>query len=198
MPAKTAEVNLLDHDDFSQSPLGRIVSWATTYGRYIMVTTEIVVLLAFISRFSLDRKLTDLNEQITQKQAIIEANQSFEKDFRLLQEKLSQVKSLMVGQSLYTEVLEAFRKTMPEAVYVQAIEINKEGLTTTGVSATTQGFTNFLANLQTLKQFSEINLGDVKRTNVSGIQFQISAKFPKAKPTQKNTTTQTTGKDVIK
>ena len=66
MPAKTVDVNLLEKDDFSESPIGRIVTWAITYGRYIMILTEIVVLLAFISRFSLDRKLTDLNEAIGQ------------------------------------------------------------------------------------------------------------------------------------
>src|SRR3989344_3425468 len=68
------DINLIGEGDFSRTPIGRIVTWATTYGRYIMILTEIIVLLAFISRFSLDRKLTDLKEEITQKQAIIETN----------------------------------------------------------------------------------------------------------------------------
>ena len=78
MPADSIRINLLGQQDLEHTPWGRIVSWATTYGRYIMITTEIMVLLAFISRFSLDRKNTDLTEEVTQKQAILEANTSFE------------------------------------------------------------------------------------------------------------------------
>ena len=67
MPADIVRINLLGSQDLEHTPWGRIVAWATTYGRYIMITTEIIVLLAFISRFSLDRKNTDLTEEVTQK-----------------------------------------------------------------------------------------------------------------------------------
>ena len=67
MPAKPIEINLLGQEDLKHTPQGRILNWALTYGRDIMIGTEIVVLLAFISRFSLDRKLTDLKEEISQK-----------------------------------------------------------------------------------------------------------------------------------
>ena len=70
-----SNINLLKNSS-DQSPLDRITDWALTYGRYIMIGTEIVVLLAFISRFSLDRKLTDLKEEIGQKQQILLANTS--------------------------------------------------------------------------------------------------------------------------
>src|SRR5690349_13458879 len=94
MPANTVSINLLGDSDTEHTPLGRIVNWAVTYGRYIMIGTEIVVLLAFISRFSLDRKLTDLKEEVAQKQEIIEANLPFEQDVRDLQDKLSKIKTL--------------------------------------------------------------------------------------------------------
>ena len=77
MPANQ-NINLLGDSEMDHTPVGRIVNWAVTYGRYIMIGTEIVVLLAFISRFSLDRKLTDLKEEVGQKQEIIEANLPFE------------------------------------------------------------------------------------------------------------------------
>ena len=75
MPAKQPTINLIGEEEMAHTPVGRIVAWAVTYGRYIMIGTEIIVLLAFISRFSLDRKLTDLNDEVSQKQAIIDANQ---------------------------------------------------------------------------------------------------------------------------
>ena len=90
MPA-TISINLLGQEDLSHTPGGRMVQWAMTYGRYIMILTEIVVLGAFVSRFSLDRKLTDLKEEITQKQAIIEANSELEQNIRTLQNQLERI-----------------------------------------------------------------------------------------------------------
>ncbi len=77
MPAQPVSVNLLDQPEFTSSSIARLINWTITYGRYIMIGTEVIVLVAFISRFSLDRKLTDLREEIAQKQIILEANADF-------------------------------------------------------------------------------------------------------------------------
>ena len=98
MPAEIL-INLIGQEDLSHTPQGRIVQWAMTYGRYIMILTEIVVLGAFISRFTLDRKLTDLKEEIAQKQAIIEANAELETQIRTAQTQIDQVKKLIDGQA---------------------------------------------------------------------------------------------------
>src|SRR3989344_6821603 len=105
--------NLIGEGDFSRTPIGRIVTWATTYGRYIMILTEIIVLLAFISRFSLDRKLTDLNEEISQKQAILEVNSQLEADIRAVQGQLSQVKNLISQQSAPIDILVFLQNILP-------------------------------------------------------------------------------------
>ena len=63
MPARKITINLLGERKVGETPVERLLLWITTYGRYIMIGTEIVVLLAFISRFSLDRKITDLREK---------------------------------------------------------------------------------------------------------------------------------------
>ena len=107
MPANTTTINLLGKEDLGRSPTGRLLAWAVTYGRYIMIGTEIVVLLAFISRFSLDRKLTDLKEEITQKQAILEANSDLETTIRALQNHIDNVTMILKDQTdLITHVHE--------------------------------------------------------------------------------------------
>ena len=64
-------VNLLTQDDFSSSPIGKVFLWALSVGRYIVVITELIVILSFLSRFKLDRDLTDVNEAIEKQKAII-------------------------------------------------------------------------------------------------------------------------------
>ena len=59
----------------------RFIKWLTTIGRWVMTLTELIVISAFISRFWLDRKNSDLSDLIRQKQAILESTQYFESEF---------------------------------------------------------------------------------------------------------------------
>src|SRR3989338_1867578 len=113
MPASNVSINLLGKEDFTSTPSGRIISWAVTYGRYIMIGTEIVVLLAFASRFSLDRKLTDLKEQITQKQAILEANKDLEQTIKNTQEHIAKTNTLFKDQDKLVKLVEFIQSTVP-------------------------------------------------------------------------------------
>lgn len=181
MPAKTPTINLLQRDDLENSPIGRITTWAVTYGRYIMIGTEIIVLLAFISRFSLDRKLTDLKEEIGQKQAILKANQDFENSFKQLQERLVQVKTLLNNQSKPVEIVSLFQTMLPPDVYLESLDYTPERLLISATAGSTPGFSQFIANLQGTKQITQIDVGDIKKQPLVGIQFKITAYLVKPK-----------------
>jgi hypothetical protein len=65
------EINLLPREEFEKKPIGKFLTWALSIGRYIIIFTELIVILAFLSRFKLDRDLSDLNQSIREKQAVI-------------------------------------------------------------------------------------------------------------------------------
>jgi Tfp pilus assembly protein PilN len=174
MPAEQITVNLLEHDSFEQSPIGRLVGWATTYGRYIMILTEIVVLLAFVSRFTLDRKRADLDEEIASKQAIIEANLPFEKQVRDLQSQISQVKSILADQSKSLETLTLIKSILPQDVYFESYNYSSNNLNFKATADTTNGFMIFMNNLQAVKQFYRIDVGEIKKDPLKGITFQCN------------------------
>lgn len=175
MPADPIRINLLGNQDLEHTPWGRIVSWATTYGRYIMITTEIVVLLAFISRFSLDRKNTDLTEEITQKQAILEANMSFEQTIRSLQANIATTKKLLAEQSKPIDILLLMETMLPPDVYLTSLSLTNTKLTFEATAGTTNGFAQLLANLGAVRQLHNIGLNSVSRGTTTGITFQITA-----------------------
>ncbi|OGG11625.1 hypothetical protein A2Z00_01010 [Candidatus Gottesmanbacteria bacterium RBG_13_45_10] len=183
MPAKDISINLLGESQIEHTPLGRIINWAVTYGRYIMIGTEIVVLLAFISRFSLDRKLTDLKEEVAQKQDILEANASFEKDVRALQDKLARIKTLSQGQSTPVDVLVLFQSITPPGVYLDAFDLSNRGVSAQAIAGDTTSFSQFIANLQAANKLTNVDFGDIKRDPLLGIQFGLSAHIVGQKPT---------------
>lgn len=173
--ARTIAINLLGQEDLKHTPHGRIISWALTYGRYIMIGTEIVVLLAFISRFSLDRRLTDLKEEISQKQAILEANVSLEQDIRLVQDHLVKIKQTTANQSIPLDTLILLQTLLPEDVYVDSLDVTPDRMTVAAIADSTYGFSQFLTNLQAAKQFSRIDIGDIKKNKETGIEFKFTA-----------------------
>lgn len=173
-PAKQPSINLIGEEEMEHTPVGRIVTWAVTYGRYIMIGTEIIVLLAFISRFSLDRKLTDLNDEVSQKQAIIDANRDFETEFRTLQDKLTKVQTLLSNPPTTTNALNTIQAILPTDVHLEELNITLDRVVGNVVANTTAGFSQMVANLQAASIFSQVEIGDVKRSPTTGIQFTFT------------------------
>lgn len=178
MPANVT-INLLGDSEMEHTPIGRIVSWAITYGRYIMIGTEIVVLLAFISRFSLDRKLTDLKEEVTQKQDIITANIPFETEVRTLQDKLEKIKTLTADPPAALGLFPLFQTILPQGTYISSLDLTKNQLTVDAISGSTGSFAQFIANLKNTKTITNIVIGDISRDPLLGIQFTFTAQVAK-------------------
>ncbi len=177
MPPSSAQpisVNLLEHDDWDDSVVSRLISWAVTYGRYIMIGTEIVVLLAFISRFSLDRKLTDLREGISQKQIILKANQEFELEFKKTQKKLDTVRSFLNTQAQTGNTLFLLQSLLPTDVYLTEFQLNQNKLMFAAIAGTTQSFSQFLSLISAQKDFKDVELTDIRKSALKGIEFRMT------------------------
>lgn len=140
-----------------------------------MIGTEIVVLLAFISRFSLDRKLTDLKDEVTQKQDIIQANLPFETDVRSLQNKLAKAKALSSQSVDPISVLSSFQTLLPFGVYLKSFDLSKNVLTVQAIAGSTDSFSQFIANLEASQNLTSVDIGNIKRDPLLGIQFSFTA-----------------------
>lgn len=177
MPAdpKAVSVNLFQKTEEGNTAVNRITTWAVTYGRYIMIGTEIVVLLAFIARFSLDRKLTDLKEEIAQKQAILVANAGFEQDVRNIQDRLTKIKNLSAGQSKPVDLLSFLSSTLPPDTVISSLDYSANKLIVEAVAATSDGFSQFLTILAAAPNIGVLEIGDIQKQPGRGIQFKVSA-----------------------
>ncbi|MGB2787822.1 MAG: PilN domain-containing protein, partial [Dokdonella sp.] len=64
---------------------------------------------------------------------------------------------------------------IPPDVYLTTIELSTTRLAVAAVAGSTQGFSQFLANLQAAKQLKNVLLGDINRSPTKGIEFQFTA-----------------------
>lgn len=185
MPADRIAINLLDQAGAANSPFTRIMNWITSYGRYIMITTELIVLIAFASRFSLDRKLSDLKENIMEKQEILEANVDLEQEIRQTQEKISDIKRLILIQSAPIDTLLTIHTLMPVGTHLENLVIDKDKVTTNVIAASSDSFSKFLVNFSSSKKLTGVEIGKIGK-KPSGIEFTVTAKARQMQGEQTN------------
>jgi len=125
MPRKK-ELSLLPDEANQNTPLARLIQWSTTVGRYIIVFTELIVISAFLSRFWLDRKNSDLSEVVRQQKAILNSTADFEDEFSLLQSRLKFIDTSFKNQSDYPSLIKSLVNTVPNDIFFQSFNLGQD------------------------------------------------------------------------
>jgi len=120
------ELSLLPDSENPNSFWARVVKWLTTVGRWVIVLTEFIVVSAFISRFWLDRKNSDLSETIRQQQAILETTQYFEGEFNSFQQRLNFISDFYKNNQQYDQKITTLINSTPTDLVYQRISFEKE------------------------------------------------------------------------
>jgi Tfp pilus assembly protein PilN len=181
MPAKTKDINinLLPEDPFFQTINGRVLRWILSVGRYLVIFTELVVIVSFATRFTLDRKITDLNRTIFQKMSVIDSYGDFEQRFVLIQNKLDQYEELTKQQNL-TDTFALLSSITPADVSVEKLSITKDRVVVSGQSLTQAAFNNLINNLQLSPNFANVSVGKITvNPEGTGYIFQFQASTTK-------------------
>ncbi|PJE70126.1 hypothetical protein COU97_01355 [Candidatus Shapirobacteria bacterium CG10_big_fil_rev_8_21_14_0_10_48_15] len=177
MAAPKSEIELLPQEGWEKGTLGKLLKWALTAGRYIVIVTELAVIMAFLSRFKFDRELTDLHEEIKQKQAVIQSAQSFETEFRFLQKRLEALSALEENRLKTMALLTHLSQILPLDVYLDSLSIDQEAVSLNAQAASEMGLATFISQLKQSTYFKEITLSQVSLNSATavGIKFQIKS-----------------------
>ncbi len=183
-PVSVPKINLLPRDPFYDTLIGKIMVWSIQVGRYIIVFTEIIVIMSFASRFKLDRDLTDLTAEVTQKKSIVASFGDVETRTRKVQEKISTV-SKLISEKNAVYYFEKLTKRIPAGVELTQMTFQPGSLSFTG-KANNSGV---LAGLiVALKQEPEFTVS-VDRINSAGgndpsVDFSMKIEIPGAQETK--------------
>jgi Tfp pilus assembly protein PilN len=173
-----SSINLLPKDSFEFSTLGKILKWATTVGRVLVVLTEFVVLLAFGSRFYFDKKLDDLNTEITQKQAQITAYAQVETETRKILAKQQPIKDTLSGGLGFKSKIDGLTQILPAGTVLNTFTLNSNSLEISGKAQSEYGFAQFLNGIKTMQKVASVNLESTSFDQISGgVKFAILINF---------------------
>ena len=156
---------------------GRFLKWSLTAGRYIIILTELGVIIAFMSRFKFDNDLSDLNDAILGKQTLLEVSANTEKVLRLTQSRLDLASQKLKSRWLAYEVLTKVTSLLPEQTAINLISIT-DGVMTLDASAVSESdLGSFVQAISTDKMFKSVDLTSVSSEKDSAIKFTIKVKL---------------------
>lgn len=167
-------INLLPQDPFYESPVGRVMAWASTVGRYLVIFTEIVVIFSFASRFKLDRDLTDFNAAILQKSFIVDSYGPLENDVRLVQKKIEYLNQQKTAYNA-SDILDLISNNIPQNIAYSLIQVYAQEVQLTGTALTPEALATLVRLLQRQPLTKALYVDQIKSlTNgASGFEFSM-------------------------
>ncbi len=171
---KKQQINLLPQEEFAGSTVGRILKWILSTFRMIVVITEVVVMGAFLSRFYLDARISDLNRQIKDQQTIITSFKDFEGVFRGTQQKIQIATSLIDSQKkVLSEITDITSLTPPDVILFSFSFIGSDA-SVRALTPSEFSISQYIANLKGSEKFGKIELTQISTAETTGdLNFSI-------------------------
>lgn len=174
------DVNLVPKDQFFETAIGRSLKWTVSVGRYIVIFTQLVVILSFLTRFILDRQVTDLNVTLNQQKMAIESYEDLEKRFLFVQAQIVDVKQLQQEANL-VEIFPLLNETIPNNVILDNLTIRADEVIFAGIALSQTAFDILVRNVQLSPYFEDANIETIESRgeNLPGLKFDMRAKVIK-------------------
>lgn len=184
--APNADVNLLPQEEISQKPVNKFVIWALSFGRYIVIFTEAIVLIVFLARFKLDTEILDLKQQMQAKAQLIGSLKGFEDEFLAIQVKIKTVEVLAEQKSNNAELFALLEEKMAQDMTLGSLSNREGSIEIVGLAQEYSSVTQLAGDLKKDPQFTQVTLASLGRVREKGseeteevgkIQFTIQANF---------------------
>jgi Tfp pilus assembly protein PilN len=174
----TARINLLPQMEFNTTFWGRTLLWALSSFRIIVILVEMVVMLAFMSRFWLDAKSNDLNDAIKQKSGVVLAFSDFEKEFKNTQKRLAIFSQVASNSDITSSSLIKITSYLPDEITLTNYSVTSGQIEIKGKAASEVAVAQLSANLKNDKQtFSNIVVAGMTTNNEDPTAFDFDLKF---------------------
>lgn len=157
-------------------------NWTLSIGRLLVIIIELIAIGAFLYRFSLDRQLIELRDQIKEKQAIVSSQKENEAKYRDLQDRLylaSHFSSLSMER---TKTLQDILDLTPQGIKLNNISFAVDAISITAniqVVSSLGVFVNLLKKHPSIETLSLESIESKPLTNL--LVANISGTLKKSK-----------------
>ncbi|MCL5411680.1 MAG: hypothetical protein M1150_02980 [Patescibacteria group bacterium] len=174
-PSPAININLLPQEKFDEEGLGKVVAWLLTVGRYLVIVTEIIVLIVFAMRFKLDEDKRVLAERIGTEQKIVLANSKLESDVRVLQARLTNIKNLSTQHSTLSAILSEVSAIFPKDGKLKDLGYQKDKVIFKGELLTPESLQALINSFGKSTYFKDLEISDLITPNPKSPVYTFSA-----------------------
>lgn len=177
-PKKRTSLNLLYPQGIPQKLPLKFLRWILTFGRYIAVVVEILVLITFAARFKFDQDLANINEEINKQVPFIESLKSQENLIRKAQFKIENINKTIEKSPSFANIIDKIANQTPTGVSLTNINFDTTSSPTTiklsGKSSSNNDLAIFLYGLNNEPTLKDVNLVNINFAE-GVIEFVINA-----------------------
>ncbi len=161
------KLNLLFPSGSSTKLAAKFLRWLISYGRFIVIVVEMVVVGCFIWRFSLDAKLDDLKKNIKKEVPFVTGLAADEALIRLTQTKLANIKQNYSTNDTFIQIIDKIASKTPSKITFNSLRVEYPETSKTiqfNISAQAVSSTDlsiFLANLRAENTFKDVTLANI-------------------------------------
>lgn len=161
------KVNLLIHHGEQEKLISKLIKWALSSGRYIVIFVEMVTISAFVYRYKLDADLNDLQEKINDKIPYITNLSADETLIKHTQFQLSTISKLKSEKVDFILPLTNLAKIVPKSIKITNISFDriqaypKTSLSISGQTPSNLELSVFIRELRGNPNFSDITLASI-------------------------------------
>lgn len=175
MPNNPQSINLVKN---KQIPLfDKFMNWALTVGRLIVILTEIVAVLAFVYRFSLDEKLVDLHSAIKQKQSLVLLLKQDENKYRNLQDRIVLASDLMEKNAKTNKIVLDIVGLTPQGARIDNLTFNKDKLTINASINSVSSLTDFINVFKDYPDIKAVSIDNIESKPTGGLLVTVTTMF---------------------
>ncbi len=156
-------INLLS---FKEGPLTfweKFYIWALSIGRYIIIITELIVLIGFFLKFKVDNDIANIKTDLNANVEVLKENQAKENEIKIYQKRISTQEAIMNNQSPIYSLLTHTISLIPPTVKVDSLNFHNKGQILIQGSITGTGN----VQLNTLQNLADTYRGDKAYVNVA-------------------------------
>lgn len=175
MPNSPQSINFIHS---KQIPIfDKFMNWALTVGRLIVIITEIVALLAFVYRFSLDEKLIDLHSAIKQKQALISLLKKDENKYRNLHDRIALASDFSEKSIKTNKIIQNIIDLIPLGIIINDWTLNKEKINMSLNMPSASKLSELVNNLKNSSEIKSISIDNIENKPSIGLLVTITTVF---------------------
>lgn len=164
------KINLLSRK--KESLIDKLIYFALSYLRYILIITQIIVIVVFFYKFKVDQEIVDFQESVEQKKEIIEVTQPLFVEAKTTDFQIKEVRRIIERQNNFLSVIDYLSTTFPEKLYLTKLTITNDSMKLEGYGDNGLLVQGFYQRLKSDKRFATVTLKSLKKIDL-GLSFEI-------------------------